>query len=54
MNRDTLVEAWIASALADLKNIEHIIGDDFLTHIVAFYAHQCVEKCFKAVLEKQN
>jgi len=43
--------AWLESALADLKSIEYIKGDDFLTHMVAFHAQQCVEKCFKAMLE---
>ncbi len=52
-NRDALVHAWISSALADLKSIEHIIEDEFLTHVVAFHAQQCVEKCFKAFLEKE-
>ena len=49
-----LAEAWISSALADLKSIAHIIDDDFLTHVVAFHAQQCVEKCFKAMLELQT
>ncbi len=53
MNKE-LANAWISSALADLKNIEHIIEDEFLTHIVAFHAQQCVEKCFKAILELQT
>ncbi|WP_291323560.1 HEPN domain-containing protein [Desulfonatronospira sp.] len=43
--------AWLESALADLKSIEYIKGDDFLTHMAAFHAQQCVEKCFKATLE---
>lgn len=49
-----LAEAWISSALADLKSIAYIIDDEFLTHVVAFHAHQCVEKCFKAMLELQT
>jgi HEPN domain-containing protein len=44
-------QAWLVSALADLKSIEYIKSDDFLTHMVAFHAQQCVEKCFKAMLE---
>jgi len=44
-------QAWLESALADLKSIEYIKNDDFLTHMVAFHAQQCVEKCFKAFLE---
>ena len=31
-----------------------MIDDDFLTHTVAFHAQQCVEKCFKAVLEAKS
>jgi HEPN domain-containing protein len=49
--KNELAAAWIASALADLKSIEHLKDDEFLTHIVAFHAQQCVEKCFKALLE---
>lgn len=44
-------QAWLLSALADLKSIEYIQDDDFLTHMVAFHAQQCVEKCCKAMLE---
>ena len=46
-----MAKEWLNSALADLKNIEHIIGDEFLTHLVAFHSQQTVEKCFKAMLE---
>jgi HEPN domain-containing protein len=50
MSRES-TKAWLDSALADLKSIEYILEDEFLTHIVAFHGQQCVEKCFKAVLE---
>ncbi len=50
MNKDA-AQHWIDSAGADLRSIEHMIDDEFLTHIVAFHAQQCVEKCFKALLE---
>lgn len=53
MNK-TLAEEWLLSALSDLKSIEHIIDDEFLTHIVAFHTQQTVEKCFKALLEYQS
>lgn len=43
-------QEWVLSAFADLKSIVHLLGDDFLTHIAAFHAQQCVEKCFKAIL----
>ena len=49
-----LSKAWILSAQADLKNISHILKDEFLTHIVAFHAQQCVEKCFKAIISLQS
>lgn len=50
MSRE-LSKAWLDSALADLKSIEYILNDEFLSHIIAFHAQQSVEKCFKAVLE---
>ena len=40
--------------MMSLKNIEHIIDDNYLTHIVAFHSQQCIEKCFKAILEFQS
>jgi HEPN domain-containing protein len=46
-----LCKAWLDSARADLKSIEYILEDEFLTHIVGFHAQQCVEKCFKGLLE---
>lgn len=50
MGKELALE-WLKSALADLKNIEHIKNDDFLTHVVAFHSQQCIEKSFKAILE---
>jgi HEPN domain-containing protein len=52
--KNELAAAWMTSALADLKSIEHLKNDEFLTHIVAFHAQQCVEKCFKAFLETRT
>ncbi len=49
-----LAKEWLKSAFADLRNIEHIIHDDFLTHVVAFHSQQCVEKAFKAFLELKS
>lgn len=45
------VREWLRSASADLRNIEYILEDEFLTPTVAFHSQQCVEKCFKAILE---
>ncbi len=45
---------WIHSALMDLRSIEKIIDDPFLTPVACFHAQQCVEKMFKAILEKKE
>jgi len=50
----SIVEGWLESARADLKNIEYIIHDADLAHIVAFHSQQCVEKSFKALLEHKQ
>ncbi len=43
---------WLKSAEMDLDNIAQIIDLEHLTPVAAFHAQQCVEKCFKAVLEE--
>lgn len=43
---------WLISAKMDLDNIAQIIHLEHLTPIAAFHAQQCVEKCFKAILEE--
>ncbi len=45
---------WMHSALMDLRSIEKIIDDPFLTPVACFHAQQCVEKAFKAILEKNG
>ncbi len=50
MNHIKLAEEWIEAAKGDLKTIEHIIEDDFLTHHVAFHSQQATEKLFKSIL----
>ena len=42
---------WLKAAYSDLRSIEHIISDSFLTHIVAFHSQQAIEKSFKAIME---
>jgi len=49
-----IIKGWLDSAYSDLKNIEYIIKDEYLTHIVAFHSQQCVEKSFKALLTYHN
>lgn len=50
----SLTEAWLDAAKNDLDVIVRIIGDDHLSHIVAFHAQQSVEKCFKALMEEHE
>ncbi len=45
---------WLKSAEMDLENIAQIIHLEHLTPVAAFHAQQCVEKCFKAVLEEHS
>lgn len=44
---------WLKSAEMDLGSIVQIIQCEDLTPVAAFHSQQCVEKCFKAVLEEQ-
>ena len=43
---------WLKSADDDLNTIKAIVDDESLTHIVAFHSQQCIEKSFKAIVEK--
>ena len=43
---------WLKAARDDLLLMEDILNRDYLTHMVAFHAQQCIEKCLKAVLEE--
>jgi len=43
---------WLNSALDDLNTIKEIIKNKTLTNVVAFHCQQCVEKCFKALIEE--
>jgi len=43
---------WLESAEMDLGSIGQILPREDLTPVAAFHSQQCVEKCFKAVLEE--
>ena len=47
-------DQWLESAELDLGSIGQIIPREDLTPIAAFHSQQCVEKCFKAVLEEYS
>lgn len=49
-----LAKEWLKASLSDLMNIEAILDNDFLTHIIAFHAQQAVEKSLKAIMENRN
>ena len=49
-----MAKEWIKAAYSDLVVIDEIIDNHFVTHMVAFHSEQAIEKCFKAILEKEG
>jgi HEPN domain-containing protein len=45
---------WLIAASDDLEVINRLIKDNGLTHMVAFHAQQCVEKCLKFIIEERE
>jgi len=45
---------WLTAAEDDLLAAKKLAGEDRLTNVVAFHCQQCLEKCFKAVIEEQG
>ena len=45
-----LVKEWLLFAFKDLKTVIKLLDEPDLTNVVAFHSHQCVEKCFKAII----
>lgn len=43
---------WLNAAQDDLRVVASIAADDYLTHMVAFHAQQCIEKSLKALIEE--
>lgn len=46
-----MAQEWLARALEDLKTVEKLLGDEGLANVAAFHSQQCIEKCFKGVIE---
>jgi len=46
-----MAKEWLARAKEDLETVEKLLDDEGLTNIAAFHAQQCIEKCFKTVIE---
>ncbi len=47
-------KSWLELADRDLKAAQTLLEDEYLTNIVLFYGQQCIEKCFKALLEEDD
>ncbi len=45
---------WLKAGDFDLKTMEKLLNDEFLTCMVAFHAQQLTEKTFKALFEEKN
>lgn len=50
----TATSEWLKAADLDLKTMEKLLDDEFLTCMVAFHAQQLTEKTFKALFEEKN
>lgn len=42
---------WLKAAYCDIAVMDSIVDHEFLTHMTAFHAQQCIEKSLKAILE---
>ena len=47
-----MTELWLKAAEDDLRVVARIASDEYLTHMVAFHAQQCIEKSLKAIIEE--
>ncbi len=45
---------WFALAEDDLLAAKTLAGEDRLTNLVSFHCQQCLEKCFKAIIEEKD
>lgn len=45
---------WLTVAEDNLLSAKKLVSESRLTNIVAFHCQQCLEKCFKAIIEEQN
>lgn len=45
---------WLTAAEDDLLAAKKLNGEERLTNVVAFHCQQCLEKCFKAIIEEQG
>jgi HEPN domain-containing protein len=48
----TTTGEWLKAAEDDLLAARMLLGEDRLTNLAAFHCQQCIEKCFKSLLEE--
>ncbi len=49
-----ITKDWLTAAEDDLLSAKKLVSEARLTNIVAFHCQQCLEKCFKGIIEEQN
>lgn len=45
---------WLSAAGDDLLAAKKLASEEQLANVVSFHCQQCLEKCFKAVIEEQG
>lgn len=45
---------WFIAAEDDFLAAKKLVDEERLTNVVAFHCQQCLEKCFKAIIEEQG
>lgn len=45
---------WLSAAEDDLLAAQKLAGEQRLTNVVSFHCQQCLEKCFKAIIEESG
>ena len=48
------VKEWLEAARLDCEAALALLDNEELTPIISFHSHQCIEKCFKAIIEDSD
>ena len=48
------VKEWLEAARLDCEAALALLDNEELTPIISFHSHQCIEKCFKAIIENSD
>lgn len=49
-----MAREWLKAANDDIVVLNEILDNPMVTNLTAFHCQQCIEKCFKAVLEEHE